>query len=86
VVRVGVVGKINFAFSRKAATENSPQFQLRDSRKKAIESRQGRPEFRQKFSAAPPGLEIILHPNPQLKLRAIFICASGAFYRHMIFH
>jgi hypothetical protein len=30
------------------------------------------------FSAAPLGLEIILLPNPQLKLRAIFKGTSGA--------
>ena len=30
-------------------------------------------------SATPPGLMYFYHPNPQLKLRATFISASGAF-------
>jgi hypothetical protein len=34
-----------------------------------------------KFSAAPLGLEIILLPNSQLKLRAIFKHAIGAWQR-----
>jgi hypothetical protein len=47
-------------------------------KKPSSPDRDGR-NFLQKISTAPPGLEIILHPNPQLKLRAIFSCASGAF-------
>jgi hypothetical protein len=46
-----------------------------------IESRQGRPDCLKRSSAAPPGLEIVLLPNPQLKLRAIFKRAFGAFQR-----
>jgi hypothetical protein len=62
-------------------TENSPQFQLRDACKKCPSPGRDDRNFREKISAAPLGLEIILHPNPQLKLRAIFICASGAFQK-----
>ena len=57
--------------SASGAAENSPQFQLRGSsanERLVPEGRQNPPLF----PAAPLGLEILLHINPQLKLRAIF--------------
>jgi hypothetical protein len=62
--------------SRNAATENSPQFQLRVIGTKPFQV----PEGRQKTtkSVAPLGLKLFCATFPQLKLRAIFKCASGA--------
>ena len=66
-------------FCPAGTTENSPQFQLREKAGKQIKPRRGgRRKWLREIRPPLRGLCVFVTSNPQLKLRAIFICASGA--------